>query len=460
MTTATQAFRSPLEDGAPRALGEELDAGLVRGIGTGGLAANIINYVVGASIYAVPAAAAALVGRWTPIAFVIAAIANAAIAICYAEASSRVAASGGQAAFTRAVFGRYAGFVVGVLTYVSALTAAGAVLAAAADAAAAIVPGLRVPVIRALLIVVWAALLIAINWRGVRSAIRSIDIAVAVKLTPLILFLIVAGVALKSSNLSLPSLPVPAGLGKATLLAVFLFAGVHGPLIAGGEIREPARTLPYGIFLATGFVTALYIGVELVAQGVLGTELAGSKQPLAAAIAHISPALSRVMLIGALLSMLGWTISEVLSAPRLLLAFAREGFLPGSIGQLNVHRVPGKATILHVALMAAIAIVGSFSLLATLAALIMAVLFIAAAVTALRLRMSGVATSGQLMRIPALWPAALLSIAVMTWVAAQATLLQAIGLAAIIGLASITFAIRGRAAGPRFDSGIGANSVG
>jgi amino acid transporter len=430
-----------------RAVGDSLDAGLVHAMGAGGLAANIINYVVGASIFAMPATAAALADRWTPVAFLIAAIANAAIAICYAEASMRVAASGGQATFTEAAFGRYAGFVIGVLTYVSGLTAAGAVLAAAAEAVAAMTPVLAAPAMRAILILGWAAVLVLINVRAVRSVVRSVEIAVAIKLIPLVLFVIVAAGAIDGRYLSLPSLPAPPGLGKATLLAVFLFAGVHGPLIAGGEIRDPARTLPRGIFLATGCVTALYIAIELVAQGVLGADLARSKQPLAAAISPVSPALAGVLLAGALLSMLGWTLSEVFAAPRLLFAFAREGYLPDAIGRLNCRKVPANAILLHVALISALAIAGSFSLLATLAALIMAVLFIAAAVTALRLRLTGIAASGQVTRMPGLWPAAFVSIGVMMWIAAQSTLLQATGLVAIVAVASMAFASRRRPMG-------------
>ena len=73
------------------------DRGLVRGIGPIGLAANMVNYTVGASIFVMPALTARAAGAWAPVAFLIAAIANAALTICYAEATSRVPTSGGQA---------------------------------------------------------------------------------------------------------------------------------------------------------------------------------------------------------------------------------------------------------------------------------------------------------------------------------------------------------------------------
>ena len=47
------------------------DAELLRAIGPGALAANIVNMIVGAGIFVVPAALAASVGAYAPVAFLI-----------------------------------------------------------------------------------------------------------------------------------------------------------------------------------------------------------------------------------------------------------------------------------------------------------------------------------------------------------------------------------------------------
>src|ERR1700678_2753040 len=86
------------------------DAGLLRTIGTRGLAANIINSVIGAGIFAVPAALAACIGPYGPLAFLVCGVAIGAVAICFAEGGSRMPTSGGPYGYIDAAFGPLAGY--------------------------------------------------------------------------------------------------------------------------------------------------------------------------------------------------------------------------------------------------------------------------------------------------------------------------------------------------------------
>lgn len=416
------------------------DWGLVRGIGPIGLAANMVNYTVGASIFVMPALTAKVAGAWAPVAFLIAAIANAALTICYAEATSRVPTSGGQAGFTEVAFGRFAGFLAGVLTYLANLLAAGAILAAAADTAAAFAPVLGTPLVRAGLIIGWASLLLALNTRGVRSATRVVAWAATVKLIPLAIFLMVGVFFIDPAYLPMPSLPVSPGLGDAALLAVFLFAGVHGAMLTGGEIRDPARTLPRALVLGLVAITVIFVGAQLVAQGILGPDLAGSRTPLADALGRVSPGLRVLMLAGALVSMLGWTASEALNTPRLLFAMARDGRLPAWLGVLDPDsHVPVRAIAAHLAVAALLAIGGSFALLAVVSTLVLVLLFIGAALAALQLRRRGVALGGALTPLPGLSLAAPVVIVVMLWVGVQATAVQGLAMLGLIGALALWF---------------------
>ena len=71
------------------------DAGLVRVAGPVGLAASVVGMMVGAGIYAVPADLAAAVGPYAPLAMLACAVAVGAIAVCFAEAASRIPGSAG-----------------------------------------------------------------------------------------------------------------------------------------------------------------------------------------------------------------------------------------------------------------------------------------------------------------------------------------------------------------------------
>src|ERR1700734_4414433 len=108
------------------------DTGLLRTIGTRGLAANIVNGVIGAGIFAVPGALATCIGPYAPLAFLVCGLAIGAVAICFAEGGSRMPTSGGVYGYIEAAFGPLTGYVAGILLLVGDVLACGGVAAALA----------------------------------------------------------------------------------------------------------------------------------------------------------------------------------------------------------------------------------------------------------------------------------------------------------------------------------------
>jgi len=86
---------------------QERDAGLVRALGLRGMTFNTVNLVVGASIFVLPATVAGVLGPAAVIAYVVCAIAMAFVALCFAEAGSRVSTTGGVYAYAEAAFGPF-----------------------------------------------------------------------------------------------------------------------------------------------------------------------------------------------------------------------------------------------------------------------------------------------------------------------------------------------------------------
>ena len=78
---------------------------LQRVIGVRGLAAAIFNITVGAGIFVLPAHAAGQLGPAAPLAYLVCAVAIALVALCFAEAGSRVPQSGGPYAYVEAALG-------------------------------------------------------------------------------------------------------------------------------------------------------------------------------------------------------------------------------------------------------------------------------------------------------------------------------------------------------------------
>lgn len=59
------------------------------------------------------------------------------------------------------------------------------------------------------------------------------------------------------------------GVGAATLIAVYDYAGYYNVCLIGGELKRPERTIPYAIVLSILLVAILYIAMNLAIIGVL-----------------------------------------------------------------------------------------------------------------------------------------------------------------------------------------------
>src|SRR5947209_16308030 len=127
---------------------QRADEQLVRAIGIPGLAANIVNSTIGAGIFVLPALVAKGLGAAAPLAFVACAIAMVLFVTCFAVAGSRVSLTGGLYAYVEVAFGRYIGFLAGVLYGITAITAVAGVVNVLVNSIGGVVPLLGNPIIR------------------------------------------------------------------------------------------------------------------------------------------------------------------------------------------------------------------------------------------------------------------------------------------------------------------------
>src|SRR5205814_10653806 len=122
------------------------DAQLERAIGVPGLAANIVNTTIGASIFVLPGTIAEKLGPAAPLAFIVCAIAQAIFVTCFAMAGSRVSLTGGLYAYVEVAFGRYVGFLAGVLYFLTAILAISGIVGLIAVSVGALIPPLAIPI--------------------------------------------------------------------------------------------------------------------------------------------------------------------------------------------------------------------------------------------------------------------------------------------------------------------------
>ena len=424
------------------------ESSLVRALGTWGLAASIVNVTIGGGIFRLPAGVAQQLGAAAPIAYVVCAVAMGLIVLCFAEAGSRVAMTGGPYAYVEVAFGPFVGFLAGVLLWLLGTFALSAVSTIFADSVGALVPALAGGVARTLVLVTIFAVLAAINIRGVEQGTRLNSIATVAKLLPLLLLAVAGLFAIRGENLEVARTPGMGEIARASIFLIFAFSGIESALVPSGEVREPSRTVPRAIGIAMVGITVMYLVLHLVAQGTLGASLATEATPLAAAAGvALGPWGRTLILVGATISMFGYVSGMTLAVPRALYAFARDGFLPRGLAAIHPRfRTPWIAIVVQTVIVCALAASGQFEPLAIIANIATLLLYGACCVAAWTLRRRGVQQSGGVpFRVPGAtvvpWLALLVIGFMLTSIEAREWLVVAIVLAIGAGVFALS---RGR----------------
>jgi len=344
------------------------EAALIRAVGTFALTAAVINVIVGGGIFRMPATLAGAMGPSAPLALIVGAIAIIPIALCFSAVGSRVVATGGPYTYLTATFGQFAGFIGGALMWISNMISSEGVAAALSDQVARLAPAFADSVLRALLITAVYAVLFCLNAFGVKLGARAIVALAALKLTPLFLLagLGVFFVDWSQVTFSLGAVPSLAALGSSMALVMFAYSGMETALVPSGELRDPARNVPRATVAAILLVVLLYLGLQIVGQGVLGAQALGASKVPVADTASALWAPGHVVLLGtACISMTGFLMGNLLGTSRLVYALGRDGYLPRVFGRVTpAHRVPLFALIAHAVPAWVMAIAGNFDTLA------------------------------------------------------------------------------------------------
>ena len=409
---------TPAHEQGPLPANRESAPHLERVIGVGGLAATAINTIVGSGIFGLPGIAAAMLGPAAVLAYLLCAVLMSLIGLCLAEAGSRVSHAGGLYAYATEAFGPVVGGIAGTLLWVanSVITSA-AVANLLVDTLALVIPAFGVGPWRVAALVTLYGVLAAVNIRGARAGVRLSATLVVVKIAPLVLLVVAGAFEVRVSNLQWLGMPAAGQIGQATVLLFFAFIGVEGGLNVSGEVANPARTVPRAIFLALTLVVALYIGLQMVAQGVLGADLAGAPAPLVAlATSMFGDWGTRFLLMTTLLSIAGFLSADMLGSPRNLAALAERRQLPRALSAVHPRfKSPAIAIGFYALMCATVAVSGSFRYLVIVGTSGTLVLYLICCLGLLRLRAMGVATSGPPFRAPGGAVVPLAACAIILW---------------------------------------------
>jgi amino acid transporter len=414
-------------------------------VGFPALTFTIVNFIVGSAIFVMPATVAGFLGPAGVAAYLVSGFAMMAVALCFAEAASRVTGAGGAYAYVRCAFGPWAGFLTGsLLWFANGVVSDAAVAAALAGTVGTILPSLAAGTSRAVLLGVIYLVFITVNVIGTRQGVRTVTLLTVLKLAPLFLLIVAGLVHLEPAQLVWHGPPPLGPLRQAALLLVFALMGVEGGVMLSAETKDAARTIPRAVILGVGLVIGLYLLLQTVAQSALGADLPReTAAPLAAAAGRLLGGPGRMVLLGgALVSMVGYLAGDLLAVPRSVVAMAENGFLPAVFGRIHPRfKTPYVAIIAYGALAYLVAVAGTFTQLAVLAAVSTLVIYAGVILSVLRLRKLGVTADRPPIRLPGGPLVPLVALAAVLWLVASAEPVELIATAGFLGVASLGYAI-------------------
>ena len=406
---------------------EQKDHQLIRAIGVPALTANIVNATIGAGIFVLPALMTINLGPAAPLAFVCCAVAMVLFVTCFAIAGSRVSLTGGLYAYVEVAFGRYVGFLAGMLYCLTAIAAVAGVVNVFVNSVAGIMPVLGNPVLRIVLMALVYGILVFINVRGVREGAGAVTVVTMAKLLPILVFLCAGVFFIHPGNFGWSGWPGAKSLGDSVILLLFAFVGIEVALIPSGEVKNPARTVPRSIYLALVTTTIIYLLIQLVAQGTLGPELANFKDaPLAESASRFLGNVGRTLLLaGATLSAFGFVTSDILSSPRMVFAFGRDGSLPDWFAHVNQrYRTPDIAIVVYTGVAFVLSVFGSFESMAVLSNVAILLMYLVCCAATWFLVQRDVRSDGPPFDFRGAKVVPFLAIAAILWILVQASLSQ------------------------------------
>jgi amino acid transporter len=294
---------------------------------------------------------------------------------------------------------------------------------------------------RSVVIVATLSGLAVVNVGGVRRA-NGFNAAMTVaKLAPLALFILVGMRSVRPTNLAWTAAPTASAVSGASAVLIFAFLGVEGALVPSGEVRNPARTVPRAIGLAIVGVTIVYLCVQLVAQSALGASLAQAKTPVAdAAGVVLGPWGRTLILVGMSISMFGYLSGVTLAIPRMLFAFARDGFLPARLATVHPrHRTPAVAIVVQSGIAVVLAATGTWEQLAYVANGAILVVYAVCCIATLQLRRRAITSGVAPFIIPGGRLVPLLALTAVLWILSGVPLGELTAVVALVVVAALVY---------------------
>jgi APA family basic amino acid/polyamine antiporter len=369
---------------------------LVRGLTLVAAVAVIVSNVIGTGVFLKARVMTCNVGspEMVTTVWVVAGLLSLAGALTYAELGAMMPRAGGEVNYLGAAYGERWGFLYGWMQLLVGKTGSQAAVAVAfaSALAGAMGAGWGGPLLAVggfeltglqLVAVALIALVTLVNLASVATSGRIATALTGVKVA------LVVGVAVAAFTYIdgtwghfgasgadgacagvAPSARLGVGgFGAAMLAALWGYDGWNNMALVAGEVKDPGRNIPRGLFLGVGAVLVLYVFVNVAYFFAMSPlEIASVDEGGVVAIEVmrrvVGPLGVSVMAAGLMASSFGTLHSSMLSGARIPYRLAEGGLLPGRLATLTPRtRVPVWSVVAQGAWASVLALSGSFDAL-------------------------------------------------------------------------------------------------
>lgn len=348
------------------------ETGLKRVLGLGALTAIGLGGIIGVGIFVLTGIAAATkAGPAVLLSFIIAGLASAAAALCYAEFAGLIPVAGSAYTYSYAVLGEFAAWMIGwdlLLEYTlvvsvvaigwsgyfqAFLKQAGIVLPAWMLGAPGTGNGHMVDLFAVLIsLAITGLLTIGVEWGS-----RFNNLVVAIKLGIVLVVIGIGAFYVNPANWT-PFMPFGfKGVLSAASLVFFAVFGYDTLTTAAEEAKDPQRDLPRAVVLSLMIALTLYVGMSLVLTGIANYKTLNNPAPAANAFAALGfKWVTVVISVAAVVGILSVLFSFLLAAARIWFSMSRDGLLPGWFAKIHPRfKTPHRPTLILGVITAAVA---------------------------------------------------------------------------------------------------------
>ena len=308
-----------------------------------------VGNILGAGIYVLIGKVAGHAGMFTPISFIIAALATVFTAFSYAELTSRFPVSAGAAIYVSEGFHfKPLSLFVGLLIIFTAIVSSATIMRGSTGYLQYFI-GLPTSI----LIIIVLGMIGAIAAWGVKESALVVALISAIEIFGLLIVIFAGRNTIVDIPARLPEF-IPAlkwsdfnGILVGSFLAFYAFVGFEDMVNMAEEVNEPKTTLPYSIILSLVIATLLYMMIATVSVLVLSPDvLAQSGAPLAMVYQHATGSEPVLLSAISVIAVINGALIQIVMAARVCYGMSKQKWIPKLFGTVHpVTRTPIIATV-------------------------------------------------------------------------------------------------------------------